>query len=123
MADSQAASIGAMRWQIILATRNQTPDPFTGITEAFINPIQVYAEIRPIGLQTYIGSEQIDTPITHRIIMRWQDGLDMFDVALREIERPDGTRRQEIFRIRRVGEWQGRQRFSVLDVELEKRDG
>lgn len=121
--DKAATTIGAMRWQVTLATRNQTPDPTTGITEAFINPIVVYAEIRPIGLQTYIAGEQIDMPITHRITTRWQDGLDMFDVALREIERPDGTRRQEIFRIRRVGEFQGRQRFTLLDCELEKRDG
>jgi hypothetical protein len=53
--------------------------------------------------------------------MRFIDGLDMWDVILRTVLRPDASLRQEIYRIRRVGEQEGRMRFTVADVELEAR--
>jgi hypothetical protein len=124
MAYGKDIVIGDMRFRVTLASRQQLPDVTgTGIVESFVNPLEVWASVMPLGLQTFIGSSQIDTPITTRIIFRWLDLLDTFDVILRSIVRPDGSERQEIYRIRTIGEWQGRQRFSVADCELEKRDG
>jgi hypothetical protein len=116
-------SIGALRWQVTLATRQQTPDSTTGISETFINPLQVYADITPIGLQAWIGSEQIGSPVTHRCVIRYIDGLDMFDTVLRTLQRPDGSEKQELFRIRKIAEWQGRFRFLIMDIELELKEG
>jgi head-tail adaptor len=115
--------IGDLRYVVTLANRVQTPDAATGITETYINRVQTYASISPLGLMTFIGSEQIDTPITHRIVFRWIDSLDLFDVVLRQVSRLDGTLRQEIYRVRRITDWEGRQRFTVIDAELERRDG
>jgi head-tail adaptor len=116
--------VGDLRWLVTLASRQENPDPNgTGVIETYVNPVQVYASIKPLGLQTYIGAEQIDTPLTHRVIIRWFDNLDMFDVVIRNIIRNDGSVRQELFRIRRVSEFEGRQRFVIFECELEQRQG
>ena len=112
--------IGDLRFQVTLATRVSTPDGLGGFSETFQNPIQAWASITPIGLQTFLGGMEVGIPITHRIIMRWQDGLDEFDVVLCQISRPDGTTRQTLYRIRRIAEWEGRQRFTVIEAEQEK---
>lgn len=125
MAYGKDITIGDLRYLVTLASRQQVADPAgTSIIESFINTMDVFASVMPLGLQTFMAGEQLETPgPTHRIIFRWQDSLDMFDVILRQITRPDGSERQELYRIRRITEWQGRQRFSVADCELEKRDG
>lgn len=114
-------SIGELRWVVTLATRVQAPDGTTGISESYTNMVQTYAQITPIGLQTWLGSEQIDSPITHRIIIRYQDNIHFCDTVLREIHSPDGNPRQEIYRVRRVSEMDGRQRFVVIEAEVERR--
>jgi hypothetical protein len=48
--------------------------------------------------------------------------LDTTHVIIRVMRLPDGTVRKEIFRIRRVKETGGPQRFVELDCELEKRE-
>lgn len=123
MAYGSKFNIGQLRFLVTLASRVQAPDDTTGITETFGNRMDVYADVTPIGLQTYIAGQQIDTPYSHRIVIRWIDDLDLFDVVLRTITRADGTDRQELYRIRRMAEWEGRQRFVVIDAELERRDG
>ncbi|MCO6414811.1 head-tail adaptor protein [Siccirubricoccus sp. KC 17139] len=79
------------------------------------------ASIKPVGTMAYIQGQQIDVnSITHRIIVRWRDGLDQFYVIRRDIPLPDGSTRQELYRIHRVSEMDGRRRFLTIDAELEK---
>jgi len=63
----------------------------------------------------------VDTPITHRIVIRWLDWIDTTHVILRNTTRPNGSVRSEIFRIRRMKEIDGRQRFLELECEQESR--
>ncbi len=124
MAYGKSISIGELRWPVYLCTRQQVAQiDSTGIDEFVQNQIAIYASIEPIGLQTFIAGQQIDTPITHRLTVRWIDNVDMFDVIIRQLMRDDGTIRMETFRIRRTAEVQGRQRFLVLDCELESKVG
>ena len=116
--------VGELRWQVQLCTRIGAPDPNGAeIIETFINGTNVQASIMPIGLQTYIIGEQLENNPTHRIIIRFQDSLDFFDCVLRQILRADGSTRQELFRVFRVSEVDGRQRFTCIDAILEQRDG
>jgi hypothetical protein len=116
--------VGELRYVVTLATRLQVPDPSgTGIIESFITPMAVNASITPIGLQTFILGEQLENNPTHRIVFRWQDGLDYFDVILCQITRSDGTTRQALYRVFRVTEVDGRQRFTSVDAIEEKRAG
>lgn len=111
-----------MRWTVVIARRDMDPDSGTGITETFVEIARMRADVQPSGPMTFYGSAQIDTPVTHRITMRWLDGLDTTCVVLRDTRRPDNTVRREIFRVRRVAEYEGRKRFVLIDAELEHRE-
>ena len=91
----------------------------TGIDETIIG-VTVHADVQAVGGLTFWGAEQTDTPITHRIFMRWHDYLDQTKVVVRDTLRPDSTTRREIFRVRRMKELGGRKRFVMIEAELEK---
>jgi hypothetical protein len=112
-----------MRWLVTLARRDQTPTfGQTGITETIVSIADIHAAIEPMGLQSFLGSEQMETPITHTIYIRWQpfENLQMFNVVLRNVFLPDNSVIVETYRIRRIQEWQGRHRYIRMDVELEQ---
>jgi head-tail adaptor len=127
--------IGTLRWLVTISTRTQAPginypfgsvfggvfgDDNDGIVETLTTLATVHADIQAIGGLTFWGAQQTDTPVTHRIRMRWQDFLDQTHVITRTTVRPsDGTSRTEIFRIRRIKELAGRKRFVEIEAELE----
>lgn len=112
--------LGTLRWPVTIAQRVQTPDSGTSITETILIGQQVHADIQPIGALTFWGSMQVDTPVTHRIRMRYQNYLDNTYVIQRTTAVPDGGFRTETFRIRRIKEIGGRKRFVEIEAELEK---
>jgi head-tail adaptor len=112
--------VGALRWKVSVARRNQSFDAAgTGIIETWVAIQQVHADIQSVGSLTFYGAAQTDTPITHRITFRWLDYLDQSHAILRVTRLPNGVLREEVFRVRRVMEAEGRKRFSVLECELE----
>jgi len=121
--DPNAVRIGALRWRVVVATREQAADPDSaGILETIAKTQTVRADVQPIGPMTFYAAEQVDTPLTHRIIIRWLDWLDATCVVFRTTKRLDGSERLERFRVRRVSEIDGRKRFVHLDCELEHRE-
>lgn len=70
---------------------------------------------------TFLTGQQTDRPITHRVMIRWLDWLDERYVIIRRSLRPDQSARDEVFRIRKIGEVEGRKRFMELLVEQESR--
>ncbi len=114
-------NIGRMRWPVLLARRIQVAAGETTISERLVEPIVVRADIQPLGPMTFLEGAQTDRPITHRVYLRWLDWIDLQSVIVRRTERPDHTVREEIFRVRKVGEYEGRKRFVELLVELESR--
>ena len=120
--DPNAVRIGSLRWQVVIATREQYPDPDSpGIIERLADERTVRADIQPIGAMTFYAAEQVDTPLTHRIVIRWLDWVDATHVVFRVTKRPDGSAMIERFRVRRVMPLDGRQRFLRMDCELEQR--
>lgn len=120
--DPNAVRIGSLRWQIVIATREQYPDPDSpGIVERLADEQTVRADIKPIGAMTFYAAEQMDTPLTHRIVIRWLDWVDTTHVVFRVTKRPDQSTMIERFRVRRVMSIDGRQRFLRMDCELEQR--
>jgi head-tail adaptor len=109
-----------LRWYVNLVQRVQTPDGSVGISETNTPGTWVHADIQPLGGLTFWGSIQVDTPVTHRITMRWQPYLDQSYAILRVITLPNGLTRTEVFRIRRIAEIGGRHRFVECDCELER---
>lgn len=43
----------------------------------------VRADIQPIGTMTFYAVEQVDTPLTHKIVIRWLDWVDTTHVVFR----------------------------------------
>ena len=120
--DPNAVRIGSLRWQVVIAARAQYPDPDSpGIIESLADEQTVRADIQPIGAMTFYAAEQVDTPLTHRIVIRWLDWVDATHVVFRVTKRPDGSNMIERFRVRRVMPLDGRQRFLRMDCELEQR--
>ncbi len=120
MADDN--SIGRLRWPVYIATRQQAPDPASpGFVESLANTTLVHANVQPMGPMTFYAGVQVDTPVTHKIFVRWLDWLDTTCIIYRQTVRPDRSTRIEIFRIRRVMELEGRKRFLRLDCEQEMR--
>lgn len=114
-------TIGSLRWRVTLLRRPQAPEVNgPGITETEVPIIDCWADIQPTGAMTFYGSTQVDTPVTHRITIRWRAGLDMTTAVKRLTRGPDGVERTEIFRIRRQMDRQGRKRWLILEAELER---
>ena len=120
--DPNAVRIGSLRWRVVIATREQVADPDgTGLLENLAKMQTVRADVQPIGTMTFYAAEQVNTPVTHRIIIRWLDWVDTTHVIIRVTKRPDQSDMIERFRVRRSMAIDGRQRFLRLDCELEKR--
>jgi hypothetical protein len=117
-----APTIGEMRWPITIAQRSQAPTSGGGIAETLNNPFTWWAKIEATRPQTFYGTAQVDTPVTHFMQIRFLDWLDTTYVISRDLTLPDGSTRTELFRIRRVKEeGTGPLRWLDLEVELEKR--
>ena len=114
-------AIGKLRWPVHIAQRIQTPAASASISESLLNLMLVHADIQPLGPMTYLGGEATDRPITDRIIIRWLDWLDQTHVIVRSTLRLDQSKRLEIFRIRKIGEVQGRKQYLEILAELEHR--
>lgn len=119
--DVRKVEMADLRWSVIIAKRNQAAASSGGMQETLTEIITVRADIQPAGAMTFYGAAQIDSPVTHKVRLRWLDWIDTTHVIIRDTLRPDGTTRREIFRIRRMLELNGRKRFLELDVEQEKR--
>lgn len=114
-------TIGRLRWPIVIAKRKQAAAGSSTIAESLVEILTVRADIQPLGPMTFVAGQQTDRPITHRVHIRWLDWLDQTHVLVRQTRRLDQTVRQEIFRIRKIGEIDGRKRFLELLVEEETR--
>jgi head-tail adaptor len=119
--DAAQPPIGRLRWPVTIARRVDTAAGTSSIAESLQDVTTVHAEIQPIGTMTYLGGQQTDSPITHRVTIRWLDWVDETFVLVRRTLRLDLTVRTEVFRIRRLMELAGRKRFLAMDVELESR--
>ena len=118
--DPNAVPIGSLRWPLLIATRQQAADPNSaGILEKITDRQRVRGDVQPMGPMTFYAATQVDTPVTHKIFIRWLDWVDTTCVIFRSTIRKDRSNRLERFRIRRSMEVDGRKRFLRLDCELE----
>jgi head-tail adaptor len=120
--DPKALEIGELRWPVAIAKREQAAAGTSTISESLTNIVQVHASIKSLGPLTFLAGEQTDRPVTHRIYIRWLDWLDLRYVIVRQTIRLDQSVRLEVFRLRKIGEVDGRKRFLEILAELESRE-
>lgn len=110
--------IGKMNRRIKIFHTMSVPDERLGFSKASVREDVVWGRLEPVGSCIYFGSKQIESCVTHRVIVRSMPGRtgprDFKGVTELMIE---GV----IYRLRRVADLGGLDRFTVLDVE-EKTD-
>jgi hypothetical protein len=120
--NDQPCSIGEMRWLVSLAHRHEIQDTDgVDLDEQYRLIAYVHAKIMPKVEMAMFEGENIETPITHEVTFRWQpyEDVGLFDTIIRYVNLPNDERRVELFRIRRIEEWEGRHRYIIADCELE----
>lgn len=110
--------IGELRHRVKIFHTLDVPDERLGFSKTAVREDVVWGKLEPVGAGIYFGSKQIESGVTHRVIVRSIDGRtgsrDFKGVTELMI---DGV----IYRLRRVADLGGLGRFTVLDVE-EKHD-
>lgn len=100
--------IGELDRRVRLRERRDYPYRDAELESEFPQQRSRWAKIEPVGAAVYSGSIQIDEKVTHRIYLRYIDGVTSdYEVVYRE----------QVFRVRRVGDLNGVRRFTVLEVE------
>jgi len=108
MAAQTGYRAGQLRHRVTISLRSDVPDAFTGLDAQHLAPVTVWAALLPVSGATWIGSQQVGSQITHRIVVRHRPLL----TADHEV-----TYGSRVFRIRRVSDWEERRRWTVLDCE------
>lgn len=108
MGVSSGYQAGQLKHRVVIALRSDVPDAFTGLDAVFSNPRSVWAGLFPVSGATWLGSQQVGTQVTHRIVVRFQPGI----TSNHEITK--GLRR---FRISRVSDWEERGIWTVMECE------
>ena len=110
--------IGKLNRRVKIFHTMSVPDERLGFSKAAVREDVVWGRLEPVGSCIYFGSKQIESGVTHRVIVRTMPGRtgprDFKSVTELMIE---GV----IYRLRRVADLGGLDRFTVLDVE-EKTD-
>jgi head-tail adaptor len=81
----------------------------------------VYGDLTPSRPHLSIGENQLDIDTsqkTHRLIIRWQDSIDIFDTVIRDTFKPDDTIRRETFRVLGTNDMDNSRRFLYVDLQL-----
>lgn len=100
--------IGELDRRVLLRERRDYPYRDAEIESEFSEQRSRWAKIEPVGAAVYSGSVQIDDKVTHRVFLRYLDGVTSdYEVVYRG----------QVFRVKRVGDVNGVRRFSVLEVE------
>lgn len=105
--------IGELDRRVQLRERRDYPYRDAELASEFPEQKRRWAKIEPVGAVVYSGSVQIDDKVTHRIFLRHLDGVTSdYEVVYRD----------QVFRVKRVGDVNGARRFTVLEAE-ELRNG
>lgn len=122
--EDPSLAVRRLRWPVYIVTRSQMPEPGgPGLVEHLSTSTRVHADVQAVGALTFWSTgafAQTDTGVTHRIFLRWVNYLAQDQAVIRITQMPNGDRRTEIFRVRRIKELGGRKRFVCLECELEK---
>ncbi len=137
-------NVGDLRHRVTFELRKSVPNDQAGFSNVTTSSFTVWGDIQPVGAQIFWNTSQIETTVTHRVFTRYIEGktrpqdltrLSQIEetvthrVFTRYIEgktRPqDLTRLIRIvcnglkYRVRRVSDISGKDRFTVIDVQQE----
>jgi SPP1 family predicted phage head-tail adaptor len=102
---------GSLRAELSLQANTPVPDGMGGHTEEWAEIATVFARIEPITATSRFGTDQAVETVTHRITLRWRNGVAAgmrfarqdrnFDIVT--VHDPDDTGRYLVCRAREIG--------------------
>ena len=104
----QEPQIGELNRRVQIRRRTDEPFGDSDVVQTSAQQRPRWAKIEPVGSAVYAGSVQIDRKVTHRIYIRFLDGItDSHEVLYKT----------QLFAVRRVSDLNGAHRFTVLEAE------
>ncbi|ODT08277.1 MAG: phage head-tail adapter protein [Mesorhizobium sp. SCN 65-20] len=102
---------GVLRSEFALEESVPVPDAFGGHSESWVERATVFARVEPILAQSVFGADQTIETVTHRVTVRWRDGLksgmrfrrDQRVLDIITVHDPDEMRRYLVCRTRERG--------------------
>lgn len=102
---------GALRSEMSLQAATPVPDGLGGHTQSWSEIATVFARIEPISATSVFGPDQTVETVTHRVTLRWRNGVAAgmrfvrqgrnFDIVT--VHDPDDTGRYIVCRTREAG--------------------
>lgn len=102
---------GAFRSELALEESVATPDAFGGYTEGWVERATLFAHVEPLAAQSSFGAGQTLETATHRVTVRWREGIrsgmrfrrDQRVLDIVTVHDPDETQRYLVCRTREQG--------------------
>lgn len=102
---------GAFRSEFALEECATTPDGFGGHTESWVEIATVFARLEPVVVQSIFGADQMLETATHRVTLRWREGLrsgmrlrrNLRVLDIITVHDPDETQRYLVCRAKEQG--------------------
>ena len=102
---------GSLRSELSLQAATPVPDGMGGHTQSWNEIATVFARIEPISATSVFGPDQTVETVTHRVTLRWRNGVAagmrfvrharIFDIVT--VHDPDDTGRYLVCRVRETG--------------------
>jgi SPP1 family predicted phage head-tail adaptor len=102
---------GSLRSELSQQANTPVPDGLGGHTESWVEIATVFARIEPVSAASVFGPDRTVETVTHRITMRWRNGVAAsmrfarqgrnFDIVT--VHDPDDTGRYLVCRAREIG--------------------
>lgn len=103
---------GSLRSELALQANTPVPDGLGGHTESWEEIATVFARIEPVSATSRFGPDQTVEAVTHRITIRWRNGVAAgmrfarhgrnFDIVT--VHDPDNSGRYLVCRAREAGQ-------------------
>lgn len=103
-------SAGEFDRRITIRLRTDSPADDLGLIPVFTEAKQRWAKIEPVGTAVYNAGVQLDRKVTHRITLYLVPGISEAHEVLH-------NQSKTIYRVRRVADMNGAQRYTLLEVE------
>ena len=109
-------SVGALNKRVRFEFKKTIPNDQAGFTNKTVSEFTVWGRIEPVGSQIFWDAQQLEKGVTHRVYVRSIPGKTRpqdLEKVIRIV--CEGLR----YRMRRVADIAGEDRFTVIEVQSE----
>ena len=109
-------NVGDLRRRVTFEMRKSVPNDSAGFSDVTTNSFTVWGDIQPVGAQIFWNTSQIEANVTHRVFTRYIEGKTRPQDLTKLIRIVcNGLK----YRVQRVSDIAGKDRFTVIDVQQE----